>query len=65
MPHWILNCPLCRTEFIHSEIAMNLEMSELCFPRKPHVPSEGLRLECPSCRKSSVFQRDQLLYSTA
>jgi hypothetical protein len=63
MPHWILHCPLCKTEFIHSEIAMNLEMAELCFPRKPIVPGEGLRLECPNCRNSSVFNRDHLVYS--
>jgi hypothetical protein len=62
MPHWIFQCPLCGAELIYAEIAMDLALSELCFPRKPDFPSEGLALECSHCRKTCVFQRQQLTY---
>jgi hypothetical protein len=64
MAYWVFQYPFCKTEFIYSEISKNLELSELCFPRKPDFPMEGLALECPSCKKSSALQRHQLVYRT-
>jgi|SRR5215469_4975942 len=28
MPHWVFQCPFCKTEFIYFEISTNLELSE-------------------------------------
>ena len=50
MPHWVFQCPFCKMEFIYSEISKSLELSELCFPRKPDFPMEGLSLECQAVR---------------
>jgi len=62
MPNWILHCPFCTAELIRSEIAKDLSLSEVCFPRKPDLPLEGLTLQCPHCQKTSVLQKQQLTY---
>jgi hypothetical protein len=60
MPRWVLACPSCKNEFTHGEIGTTLK--DYYFPTKPSFPAEGLNLECPSCKKTSLFRQHQLLY---
>jgi hypothetical protein len=65
MAYWALCCPECKREFNHSEVKVeNLLSSPFSWLGiKPKFPPEGLRLECPHCKKSSVFVLKQLRYS--
>ena len=65
MAQWVLECPVCKREFIHCEVSE----PEGSFPDpftgtllKPYVPHGGVIVCCPNCNKSSVFKRHQLLY---
>lgn len=57
---WVLNCPLCNTEFTHSEIGSTLE--DYYLPLRPTFPSGGLSIECPNCKEASLFQQNELTY---
>lgn len=61
MARWILNCPNCGKEFFHSEVGTEEGLFAWTTP-KPDFPEGGLRLDCPSCKVGSLFQRYQLLY---
>jgi hypothetical protein len=61
MSHWVLNCPECHNDFTHSDIE-DAKLEDYLFPGKPEFPVGGLRLECPYCHKTSLFQRHQLTY---
>jgi hypothetical protein len=60
MARWVLNCPFCKIEFTHSTIGPTVK--DYYFPLKPIFPIKGLSVECPKCRKTSIFQRHELLY---
>ena len=63
MASWVVTCPSCRQEFVHSEIAESDSVFDsFGGPRKPDVGPEGAEMTCPSCRTSSVFKRHQLRY---
>jgi len=68
MPRWVLNCPECNTEFIYTEIAGTQSSSFDLFTGllpKPEFPAAGLLLECPNCKRRSLYQRYQLVYRAA
>jgi phage FluMu protein Com len=58
----MLNCPRCKTAFIHSKVKANAEPPFLLFQKiaKPEFPSSGVSLECPNCKAISIYQRYQL-----
>lgn len=62
MPRWVVNCPLCKKEFIHSEIERSiLEQAG----RDPfgvlYKPADEKRI-CPNCGTESPFASHQLFY---
>jgi hypothetical protein len=64
MPHWVLKCPECKFHFTHSEVHVGREDYGLwLLPSKPEFPEGGSWLECPNCKKTSLFQRFQLTYA--
>lgn len=65
MARWVLFCPVCNKDFTHSEIPES--GSHFTDPFlgdfiKPEFPEGGLRVVCPNCRSTSVYQRYQLIY---
>ena len=60
MAQWVLLCPECKFDFIHSEVESD---AIAWLGAKPAFPEGGALLECPNCNKSSVFERQQLRYS--
>lgn len=65
MPRWVLDCPECQATFTHSEIKVPDGLTGArrnWFGDKPVFPETGSRVECPNCKKSSVYQRHQLVY---
>jgi hypothetical protein len=67
MPRWILGCPDCHDDFTYGEIAAVHETSvhkfiDFLIDKKPDFPITGLSLECPNCKKTSVYKRRQLIY---
>jgi len=67
MAHWVLLCPQCKTDFNHSEVKSERWTSDAFanLGTKPTFPNDGLLLECPNCRTSSLFLHEQLRYSSA
>jgi hypothetical protein len=64
MPYWILKCPQCKKDFIHSEINMDKEQYGIWpLPSKPEFPEGGSWLECLHCKQTSLFQRFQLKFA--
>ena len=66
MARWVLGCPKCKQDFTHTEIPTDPAKREidhfLGVEPKPEFPPRGLKMECPNCKKTSVFQRYQLIY---
>ena len=65
MARWVLGCPECNKYFTHSEILADSNRSMLdSFVNipKPEFPKGGLKMECPNCKKTSLFQRHELIY---
>lgn len=66
MPRWVLNCHDCTQEFTHSSISAKAPPDDAFlwtgFEAKPDFPSDGLNVECPHCKKTSLYQRYQLLF---
>ena len=66
MARWVLGCPECKEDFTHSQI----DVASQTFTSdpfawlgdKPKFPDAGVRLECPNCKKTSVYKRTQLIY---
>jgi hypothetical protein len=66
MPYWMLKCPNCKRDFLHSKIeraSIEEAYRDLfkVLPR-PVFANEGERRTCPSSKEESVFQRHLLLY---
>jgi endogenous inhibitor of DNA gyrase (YacG/DUF329 family) len=67
MPSWCLDCPECKTSFVHAQVEDSDRRMMDYFYRtspKPAFPKEGLTVECPNCKKSSVFKSHHLIYRT-
>ena len=66
MARWVLGCPECNQDFTHSEIPADPEqgLTDNLYgvESKPEFPPGGLNMKCPSCKKTSLFQRFQLIY---
>jgi hypothetical protein len=63
MSRWVLYCPECKRQFAHREIPVNAQRDGfLGVEFKPDFPQGGLKMECPHCKKTSLFQRYQLVY---
>jgi predicted RNA-binding Zn-ribbon protein involved in translation (DUF1610 family) len=66
VPRWVLGCPECGEEFTHSEIDAEYRPPLLdpfsWIADKPELPESGVSLECPNCKKTSVYKRHQLTY---
>jgi hypothetical protein len=66
LPRWVLGCPDCNGEFTHSEVDVNRQVSAMepfaSFGDKPEFPASGLSLQCPNCKKVSIYRRYQLMY---
>ena len=61
MPRWVLNCPSCQKEFTHTEIERR-SFQDYYLEPKPDFPEEGLSVQCPNCKTSSVYHRRHLTY---
>jgi endogenous inhibitor of DNA gyrase (YacG/DUF329 family) len=68
MARWILHCPSCDKDFSHSEISDSSSFVRDPFTMsapKPEFPDGGLKLVCPNCQSTSVYQRHQLIYQAS
>jgi hypothetical protein len=64
MPQWVLNCQHCHKLFTCDEIDLASWASyDPLWPPKPDFPEGGLRMACPNCKKSSTYQRYELMYT--
>jgi len=54
MSRWVLYCPECKRQFVHSEIPVNAPRF-LGVELKPEFPRGGLKMECPYCKKIRCF----------
>jgi DNA-directed RNA polymerase subunit RPC12/RpoP len=61
MANWVLSCPHCSYEFVHSKINTST-LADYYLPPKPPFPEEGQKLACTNCGKESTFQQQQLTY---
>lgn len=62
MARWVLSCPFCKKDFTYSEIPSKSTLADYFLPLKPDVPVEGVRVDCPCCKKVMTFFRHQLVY---
>jgi hypothetical protein len=66
MARWVLGCPDCKEDFTHSQVEIRSQTSVQdpfsWLGDKPEFPTSGLMLECPNCKKTSVYRRTQLTY---
>jgi endogenous inhibitor of DNA gyrase (YacG/DUF329 family) len=58
----MLYCPECEKRFPHSEVTFESGVYA-SLGNKPDFPDGGLSLECPNCKKTSLYQRHQLVYA--
>jgi hypothetical protein len=68
MARWVLDCPDCNNEFVHSEIPESNSFIPDPFAGtavKPEFPDGGQSVVCPNCKGTSPYQRYQLLYRAA
>jgi ribosomal protein S27AE len=66
MPRWMLKCPKCSHNFIHTRIeSAVIEAARRdpygILPRLSFAQN-GEKQTCPNCNEESVFQRHQLFY---
>jgi hypothetical protein len=66
MQYWMLTCPKCRRDFVHSKIELTAleEARRDAFGILPKPPFalDGEKHICPECKTESVFQRHHLFY---
>jgi hypothetical protein len=66
VPYWVFDCPECSREFVHTEIPDDATSSMRdplgWLAEKPSFPESGMRVCCPNCKKTSLYQRYQLVY---
>ena len=64
MSRWVLSCAECNEDFTHAEKAEIQSLISDPFTGrlpKPDFPDEGLELECPHCKKRSLYKKSQLV----
>jgi hypothetical protein len=66
VPRWVLGCPECQQEFTHTEIVTDYRPPEIdpfsWIGDKPQMKEAGVILECPNCKKKTIYKRYQLTY---
>lgn len=66
MARWVLGCPACKNDFTYSQIDSDSESSFqdpfAWLGEKPKFPPAGLKVECPCCKETSVYKRNELVY---
>ncbi len=65
MPRCLICCPECAHKFVHSEITVDDQGAKpvlILRGKKLDIPESGVSLDCPNCKKTSVYKRDQLIY---
>jgi uncharacterized protein YbaR (Trm112 family) len=66
MQFWMLSCPKCSRDFVHSKIELSAieEARRDTFRILPKrlFALEGQKLTCPECKTESAFQRHQMFY---
>jgi len=60
MASWSLACKNCGAAFTFSKIGETL--ADHFIPLRPDFPAEGVKRECPSCKVTSSYQRNELTY---
>ena len=64
MPQSVLNCQHCHKPVTHGEINLAFLASyDPLWAPKPDFPEGGLRMMCPNCKKTSTYQRYELMYT--
>jgi hypothetical protein len=64
MAQWVFYCDECNVPFTYSEI-QNDGPGLFAVEAKPEIAAEGINLDCPNCKKPSIFRRHQLVYQTS
>jgi phage FluMu protein Com len=66
MPYWMLKCPECSRDFVHTKIEVTVIEEARRDPfqilPRPTFAQGGENHACPGCKTESVFQRQQLFY---
>ena len=66
MPRWMLKCPKCSRDFVHTKIELaaieEARRDAFRILPKPPFALEGEKQTCPECKTESVFQRHHLFY---
>lgn len=61
MARWGVMCPLCNEAVPYREVPFE-PGAFAWLSSKPNFPEGGLSLECPSCEKTSHYERHNLIY---
>jgi hypothetical protein len=66
MPYWMLKCPNCNRDFVHTKIELAVIEEAHRDPfrvlPRPTFAQEAERHTCPGCKQESVFQPSHLFY---
>jgi hypothetical protein len=60
MASWGLACKNCHAVFTHSQIPDTL--ADYYLPIRPEFPSDGPERECPNCKITSTYKRNELTF---
>jgi predicted RNA-binding Zn-ribbon protein involved in translation (DUF1610 family) len=60
MERWVLNCEKCNVDIAYSEVEKVRDPFAAFI--KPEFPNGGLKIDCPNCGETSIYQRHQLVY---
>jgi hypothetical protein len=63
MAQWILTCKDCYQSFTYGENLVFPKSYDPAWAPKPDFPEGGLGMPCPTCKKTSTYQRYELMYS--
>jgi ribosomal protein L37AE/L43A len=66
MPYWMLRCPNCARNFVHSKIELaaieEAHRDPFRVVQRPVFAQMTEKHTCPGCNRESVFQRLHLFY---
>jgi hypothetical protein len=66
MPYWMLKCPKCSRDFVHTKIELAVIEEAHRDPYRvlprPMFAQETENRTCPGCKQESVFQRHHMFY---
>jgi hypothetical protein len=61
-PKWVIDCRSCLASFVHSEVGKDRKLIDYLFPTAPELPPAGKEFECPSCKTSAIYTRQDLRF---